>query len=51
MKKAKKNFIIKWSILDKIANSVVLSQKEKLNFLKLVWYMTQKEQAELVTLI
>jgi hypothetical protein len=50
MKKAKK-IIVEWSILDKIANSVILSQKEKLNFFRLVWYMTKKEQKELATLI
>ena len=51
MKKSKKTFLIKGSILDKIVNSVILSDKEKQNFLSLIWYMTNREQKELASLI
>jgi len=50
MKKAKK-ILVEWSILDKIANSAILSYKEKLSFFRLVQFMTRKEQKELATLI
>ena len=49
MRKAK--IIIEWSILDKIANSVMLSDNEKLNFLKYIWYMTWDEKIQLAKLI
>lgn len=48
---AKAKIIIEWSILDKIANSVILSDKEKLNFLKYIWYMTWEEKVKLAKLI
>jgi len=52
MKKAKKTkIIVEWSILDKIAKSRLLSEQQKLNFLKYIWYMTQKEKKELASLI
>ncbi len=49
MKKSK--IIINSSILNKIVNSVVLTEKEKLTFLKYIWYMTKKEQLQLASLI
>jgi hypothetical protein len=49
MTKAK--IIIEWSILDKIANSSILSDNEKLNFLQYIWYMTWKEKLQLAKLI
>jgi hypothetical protein len=49
MKKSK--IIVEWSILDKIAKSNILTQSEKLNFLKYIWYMTNEEKRELATII
>ena len=49
MKKSK--IIVEWSILDKIARSNILTQAEKLNFLKYIWYMTSDEKRELATVI
>jgi len=49
MKKSK--IIVEWSILDKIAKSNILTQAEKLNFLKYIWYMTNEEKRELATII
>ena len=49
MKKSK--IIVKWSILDKIAKSNILTQAEKINFLKYIWYMTTKEKKELSAII
>ena len=49
MKKSK--IIVDWSILDKIVNSVILSEKEKLNFMKYIWYMTMSEKKELASII
>ena len=49
MKKSK--IIINSSILDKIVNSVILSEKEKLNFMKYLAYMTSSEQKQLASLI
>ena len=49
MKKAK--IIIDWSILDKIVNSIILSEQEKLNFMKYIWYMTKNEKKELASII
>ena len=49
MKKAK--IIIDWSILDKIVNSMILSEQEKLNFMKYIWYMTKSEKKELASII
>lgn len=49
MKKAK--IIVDWSILDKIVNSIILSEQEKLNFMKYIWYMTTNEKQELASII
>jgi len=49
MKKAK--IIIDWSILDKIVDSIILSEQEKLNFMKYIWYMTRNEKQELASII
>jgi hypothetical protein len=49
MKKAK--IIVDWSILDKIVDSIILSDIEKLNFMKYIWYMTTNEKQELVSII
>jgi len=49
MKKAK--IIVDWSMLDKIVNSMILSEKEKLNFMRYVWYMTTNEKQELASII
>ncbi len=49
MKKSK--IIVEWSILDKIAKSNILTQAEKLNFLKYIWYMTSDEKKKLSALI
>jgi len=49
MKKAK--IIIDGSILDKIVNSMILSEQEKLNFMKYIWYMTKNEKKELASII
>ncbi len=49
MKKAK--IIIDWSILDKIVNSIILSENEKLNLMKYIWYMTIREKQKLASII
>jgi hypothetical protein len=49
MKKAK--IIVDWSMLDKIVNSIILSEQEKLNFMKYIWYMTKSEKKELASII
>lgn len=38
-------------VLSKIASSELMSDSEKLSFLKYVWYMTNSEQKELVEII
>lgn len=35
-------------VLDKITNSNQLTNKEKINFLKYIWYMTNTEKRELI---
>jgi len=49
MKKSK--IIIESFILDKISESNELTNNEKINFLKYVWYMTMSERRELSQLI
>ncbi len=49
MKKAK--IIVDWSILNRIVNSIILSEKEKLNFMKYIWYMTTSEKKQLASII
>lgn len=49
MKKIKLN--LDGEVLEKISTSSVLTQWEKLNFLKFVWYLTKKEQKDLVALV
>lgn len=49
MKKSK--IIISAKVLNTIADSWVLSVKEKLNFLKYVGYMSHTEQQELCSII
>ncbi len=49
MKKSK--IIVDWSILDKIVNSIILSDQEKLNFMKYISYMTTWEKQELASII
>jgi hypothetical protein len=49
MKKAK--IIVDWSMLDNIVNSMILSETEKLHFMKYVWYMTTNEKQELASII
>ena len=50
MKKAKK-ILVEWNILHKIANSTILSEKEKFTFFDLIRFMTKSERQELATLI
>lgn len=38
-------------VLDKIASSEIMTESEKLSFMKYVWYMTNSEQKELVEII
>jgi len=49
MKKAK--IIVDWSILDKIVQSMILSDNEKLTFMKYIWYMTRSEKKQLASII
>ena len=49
MNKAK--IIVDWSILNRIVKSIILTEKEKLNFLKYIWYMTSNEKRELASII
>ncbi len=49
MKKAK--VIVEWNILDKIANSTKLTEREKISYLRYVWYLTQKEKRNLTLVI
>jgi len=46
-----KSILIDKELIDAITNSVVLCDKEKLNFLKYIWYMTFSERRELQTLV
>lgn len=52
-----KRKIKKWKIkvdewvLNKISSSEVMTDSEKLNFMKYLWYMTNSEKEELVELI
>lgn len=39
------------AVLDRIASSEVMTDSEKLSFMKYVWYMTTSEQRELVEII
>nr|MDD3720742.1 hypothetical protein [Candidatus Gracilibacteria bacterium] len=39
------------TLLDQIANSIVLTEQEKLNFLKYIAYLTEEESQELSKLI
>lgn len=46
-----KNIKINNEILDKIANSVKITEKEKISFLRYVSYLTASEQKELLELL
>ncbi len=50
-KKARKVLIFDNSLLDQIANSRTLGEKEKISFLRYISYLTDIEQTELKTLI
>jgi hypothetical protein len=39
------------TMLDKIVNSVIISEQEKMNFIKYLAYLTRKEKKELATLV
>lgn len=39
------------TLLDQIANSIILTEQEKLNFLKYIAYLTKEESQELSKLI
>jgi hypothetical protein len=39
------------TMLDKIVNSVIISEQEKMNFIKYLAYLTSKEKKELATLV
>jgi hypothetical protein len=47
----KKSIIIDNDLIDAIANSFKISDKEKMTFLKYIWYMTLSERKELQTLV
>ena len=47
----KKSIIIDNDLIDAIANSVKIGDKEKMTFLKYIWYMTLWERKELLTLV
>jgi hypothetical protein len=47
----KSKIIVGDSILSRIAQSKVLTERAKIDFLKYVWYMTPTEQAELAEII
>ena len=49
--KIRKWVILDNSLLDQIANSVILGEKEKLSFLRHISFLTGKEQKELKALI
>lgn len=49
MKKSK--IIVKGTLLDKIANSNLLEDFEKMSYLRYVWYLTPDEQNELEVLV
>lgn len=48
---SKQEIKIDGNILDKIASSEVMTDSEKLSFMKYVGYMTTSEQKELVEII
>lgn len=47
----RRNIKIDWKILDKISSSEVMTDSEKMSFMKFVGYMTTSEQKELVEII
>ena len=47
----KNKIIIDSFILNKISNSDILSNIEKIHFLKYVWYMTNSERKELAQFV
>ncbi len=47
----KLNFTIEPKILEAISNSTKISNSEKVELLRIVWYMTQSEKNELVELV
>jgi len=47
----KKSIIIDKELIDAIANSVKINAKEKLSWLKIIWYLTFSERRELMTLV
>jgi hypothetical protein len=49
MKKSK--MVVDNSLLDTITNSLVLDERQKIEFLKYVWYLTLSERKELLSII
>ncbi len=47
----KSKITINSSILDKIVESSILSDKEKLVFMQYIWYMTGSERLKLASII
>ena len=47
----KKSIIIDNKLIDKIVNSLKISEWEKLKWLKIIWYLTLPERKELMTLV
>lgn len=47
----KKSIVIDVELIDAISDSTVINDKEKINFLKFIWYLTFSERRELETLI
>lgn len=48
MKKSK--ITVESSVLDKIVNSKIITQKEKLYYLKYIWYLKSFERLEFIKL-
>ena len=44
-------FVVDAELIDAIANSKILKEIEKINFLKYIWYMTFLERKQLLTLV
>ncbi len=47
----KRKILFNNSLLDKIVNSILITEQEKLNFLKYISYLTKDEQKELSLLV
>ncbi len=46
-----KKFKLDEGVLDKISSSNVMTDSEKISFMKYLWYMTSSEKEELVQII